>query len=419
MTDVEPRSQDTGGLAPGPATAADLIRHIDAVSVRLLGLDGPLDADAAVDDTLRHARALGLPSGDLAGRLRRGLAQRGSLGPDESAEYGRNLRALFEATGVVDPTRPTPRELYAAFHHMGREVAARLADALPARDEGRTVFLGTDAEFLKPCYDLLAGSTGASEVFYLSRLTLLSDAERAVLSRTSREVFGPREVTARGAAGRHRAWMDNGLVASQLARLVTSAREEAHRAPEGPLFEELFLQRFTDEAVHGTDQAHRRAHGPLTLYGTPLPETDAVLRDSIDSGLFTRVCDTLGRRLPTGLGKTGSRPLTLVDIGANGTQPALLMGAAHLLPARPDVSVCLFTPHPDRWGRPGRRFRTARATALFALAVETVKSFATDYAGAARGATHTVLAVDHDQLLLAHLKHLAFHRAAWEVRAAR
>ncbi|NEA68999.1 hypothetical protein [Streptomyces sp. SID12488] len=413
---VGPRRPTGAVVAPGPATPADLARHIDEVSARLARLAGPLDAEAALDDTRDHARALGLPPGDLAGPLSRGLAQTGSLGPDESAEYRRNLQALFDATGVADPASPTPQELYAAFHRMGREVALRLAQALPV-DAGRTVlFLGTDAEFLKPSYDLLAGGSGASEVFYLSRLSLLSDAERAVLSRTSRRVFGPQEVTARSAAGRQRAWMDNGLVASELARMVTAAREEADRRPGGPLFEELFAAAFAEEAAHGTDQARRLAEGLLTLHGTPLPETDAVLREGIGSGLFAEVCRTLGRRLPVTRPDGGARPLTLVDIGANGTQPALLMGAAHVVHDRPDVHVRLFTPHPARWGRPGVRFRTAPATSLFALGVETVKSFATDYGSVAAGAPHTVKAVDPDQLLLAHLKHLAFHRAAWETR---
>ncbi|NDZ83243.1 hypothetical protein G3I19_32920, partial [Streptomyces sp. SID10853] len=341
-------------------------------------------------------------------------AQTGSLGPEEGAEYRRNLRALFDASGVRDPARPTPAELYAALHRAGLEVAARLAAALPA-DSGRTaVFLGTDGEFLKPCHDLLAGTTDASRVCYVSRLSLLGDTERAVLARTSRQVFGPAEVTARGEAGRQRAWMDNGLVASQLARLITAARQDAHDTPGGPPFEELFLRRFAEEARHGTDQARRLRRGELTLYGTPVAQTDAVIRQSITTGLFSRVCRDLAGQLPS----TG-RPLTLVDIGANGTQPALLMGAARLEDEHADVGVTLFTSHPDRWGRPGVLFRTAPATRLFALGVESVKTFATDYGAVAGGGTHTVKAVDHDQRLLAHFKHLAFHRAAWETRAAR
>ncbi|MGW7418436.1 hypothetical protein ACWGIG_38945, partial [Streptomyces sp. NPDC054863] len=401
-------------VPPGPARPEDLVRHVDAVSARLARLPGPLDADDAFEDTRRLAGALGPPAGDLAVRLRRGLAQTGSLGPDESADYRRNLRALFDATGVRDPVRPTPAELYRALHHAGREVAAQLAAALPAGSGRTAVFLGTDGEFLKPCHDLLAGTTDASRVCYVSRLALLGDTERTVLARTSRQVFGPAEVTARGAAGRQRAWMDNGLVASQLARLITAAREDAHAAPEGPPFEELFLRRFAEEARYGTDQARRLRRGELTLYGTPLAQTDAVIRQSITTGLFDRVCRDLAGRLPV----TG-RPLTLVDIGANGTQPALLMGAARLADEHADVRVTLFTSHPGRWGRPGVLFRTAPATRLFALGTESVKTFATDYGAVAGGGTHTVKAVDHDQQLLAHFKHLAFHRGAWEVRAAR
>ncbi|MDH6115451.1 hypothetical protein P3T36_006607 [Kitasatospora sp. MAP12-15] len=400
-----------------PALPRDLVGHVTRLSERLVRLDAPFDAATAVEDTRRRARELGLAPEDLDAHLRRGLKQSGALGPDEVAEYRRNLRAVLDAVGVADPRRPTAPELFAAFLRMGREVASSLAAALPRQPDRTVVFLGTDAEHLKIVHDLLADDPQASTVFYLSRLSLLSDAERTVLSRTSRTVFGADEVTARSSEGRHRAWMDNGLVASQLARLVSGARALAQRsAAGGETFEQLFLARFADEVAHRTDQRARLRQGPLTMFGTPLPETDAVVRAGIDSGLFTERCLDAGRRL---LARSAAdpRPLTVVDIGANGTQPALLMGAAEVLGSAAEVSVCLFTPHPDRWGPPGGRFRLAQATSLFALGVETVKTFATDYRGAAQGAGHTLAELPADQRLLAHLKHLAFHRAALEVRA--
>ncbi|MEW2289153.1 hypothetical protein [Streptomyces sp. NPDC047841] len=417
MTAVERLSTGTV-TSSGPAGPEDLVAHVTRVSERLLGLDGPMSADEAVEDTRRYARALGLPADGLARRLHHGLAQGDSLGPDEIAEYRRNMRALLVSTGVADPLRPTPRELFAAFLRTGREVVAALAAAVPARTDRTVVFLGTDAEYLKPAYDLLTGDPAGSEVFYLSRLSLLSDAERAVLSRTSRAVFGPQEVTRKGSPGRYRAWMDNGLVPSQMFRLVSAARAEAEaeEGPDGRPFDELFLERFADEVVYGTDQGMRRDRGPLTMFGSAVPETDAVLLEGIDSGLFSRRCLAAGRQLLAGAARPAGRGLTLVDLGAGGTQPALLMGAARVLAPAADVSVTLFTPHPGRWGRPGRLFRPAPLTSLFALGVETVKSFATDYQGAARGAAHTIVAVEPDQLLLAHLKHLAFHRAVFEVR---
>ncbi|MGP9022670.1 hypothetical protein ACT1U9_30225 [Streptomyces sp. BR1] len=402
---------------PVPAGADDLVRHVSRVSARLARIGEPLEADAAVEDTRRRAGELGFEPADLAAQLRNGLVQTGTLGPDEAAEYQRNLRALLAATEVADPHRPTPPELFAAFHRMGREVASSLARALPPDPDRTVVFLGTDAEFLKTVYDLLAGDPRASAVFYLSRLSLLSEAERTVLSRTSRAVFGADEVTPRTSAGRQRAWMDNGLVASQLARMVSRTRAEARGSVvDGASFEELFLARFADEVANRSDQWSRLREGRLTMFGSPLPETDALIRAGVEDGLFAERCLAAGRRL---LGRPyGGRPLTVVDIGANGTQPALLMGAVDVLDASVDVSVRLFTPHPDRWGPPGVRFQLARATSLFALGVETVKTFATDYRGAARGAAHTLVEVPPDQRLLAHLKHLAFHRAALEVRAA-
>ncbi|MBY8885235.1 hypothetical protein K7472_10300 [Streptomyces sp. PTM05] len=422
MTVVDPAAP-TGSV---PATAHDLVGHVTRTSAELMRRAEPLDADTAVAEVRDHAVQLGLEPADLSGHLWRGLEQNGTLGPDETAEYRRNLRTLLDATGVADPRRPTPVELFAVFHRLGREVASTLAAALP-RDPGRTtVFLGTDAEFLKTVHDLLADRTDTSSVFYLSRLQLLSGAERAVLSRTSRAVFGAEEVTARGHAGRHRAWMDNGLVASTMARMLTAAREDAVRSAadrqsaadreeDSDPFDALFLARFAEEVRRGTDQRRRLAEGPLTLFGTARAETDAVVRRGIEEGLFAARCLDAGRRLLDGA--ADGRPLTLVDIGANGTQPALLMGAAHVLRPAADVSIRLFTSHPDRWGRPGSRFRPAKASALFALGVETVKTFATDYHGAARGAGHTLVRVPPDQRLLARLKHLAFHRAALEVRA--
>ncbi|MFE9426420.1 hypothetical protein ACFYNO_26060 [Kitasatospora sp. NPDC006697] len=401
--------------AAEPATEQDLADHVTRLSQRLAGLGEPLDAAEAVADTRRRARELGLAPAELEPQLWRGLAQAGTLGPDEVAEYRRNLRALLQQSAVADPRRPTPAELFTAFQRAGREVAQVLAAALPPRPDRTVVFLGTDAEFLKLAYDLLAGDPQASSVCYLSRLSLLSGAERAVLSRTSRAVFGAEEVTERGRSGRQRAWMDNGLVASELARLVAQAREGA-RQPGAPPFDELFLTRFAEELAHGTDQRLRLREGPLTMFGSALPETDAVLREGIGSGLFAERCLAAGRRLLAGPG-SGPLPLTLVDLGANGTQPLLLLGAARQLRPAAEVSVCLFTPRPDQWGTPGGRFRPARATALFALGVESVKTFATDYRGAARGDGRTLVRVPPDQLLLAHLKHLAFHRAAVEVRA--
>ncbi|MDX2938364.1 hypothetical protein [Streptomyces ipomoeae] len=401
---------------PGDVTPESFATYVTEVSEDLLDTPAPLSAPEAVAWAGQKARALGLDPDRLADDLGRGLAQTGSLGPDEDAEYRRNLATLLPGADAAPNGRPPdPAELYEALCELGRETVGFLRKALLGNDR-TVVFLGTDAEFLKLSYDVWRGTPDASRAFYLSRLTLLSAAEKRILARTRQELFGADGVSdsaVDGAdGGRHFAWMDNGLVASQLYLLITAARERA--AAGEAVFGELFPRMFREELIHGRGQARRRAEGPLTLFGTPHPQADAVIRQGIDDGLFVQRCSEVARRFRVEAGFGTTDPV-IVDIGANGTQPCLLLG---LLTSglTPPPSVVLFTSGRRVWGPVSPAFRSIAVTGRFAMAVETVKTYMTNYRGALRGDARELAVAPADQQLLAFFKQLAFHRAAIEQR---
>ncbi|RCG22996.1 hypothetical protein DTL70_14955 [Streptomyces diacarni] len=420
------KSLGAGGGGPVPANALErLVRrvprasdpeafagHLARVSEDLLNVPRPLEAGAAVHWARRKARVLGLDPARLGHHLERGLAQTGSLGPDEAAEYRRNLATLLPGSARGSETcPPEPAALYAALCALGSETVRAVRQAL-GTERRVVVFLGTDAEFLKLSYDVWRGSAHASRVFYMSRLSLLGDAERRVLARTRHEVFGADglsdTVSGGGRGGRHFAWMDNGLVASQLFLLISAARERA-AAGEAD-FGELFTRLFRQELADGRGQAERRSGGPLTLFGTAHPLVDEVLGHGIDQGLFAQRCGALARRFRATAGQGSGDPV-IVDIGANGTQPCLLLGAltaGHAL----SPSVLLFTSPRRSWGPDSPAFRGVPVTGRFAMAAESMKSYRTDYRGALDGAGGELAVVPPDQQLLAFFKQLAFHRAA-------
>ncbi|MFH8529249.1 hypothetical protein ACH4GE_12680 [Streptomyces tendae] len=398
---------------PGDATPASFAAYVAAVSQDLLDTPAPLSAPEAVAWARRKAQTLGLDPERLAEDLGQGLAQTGSLGPDEAAEYRRNLATLLPgAADVSSAGPPDPLDLYEALSELGRETVGFLRGAFLDNDR-KVVFLGTDAEFLKLSYDVWRGTSDESRVFYLSRLTLLSAAEKRILARTQQELFGPDGVSDSAVDdGRSFAWMDNGLVASQVYLLITAARERA-AAGDG-VFGELFPRMFREELIHGCGQARRRVEGPLTLFGTPHPHTDAVIRQGMDEGLFAQRCSDVLRRFhaEAGFGTTGT---VIVDIGANGTQPCLLLGLLTPRLALPP-SVVLFTSGRRVWGPASSAFRSIAVTGRFAMAVETVKTYMTNYRGALEGDSRELAVAPADQQLVAFLKQLAFHRGAVEQR---
>ncbi|MEV4976724.1 hypothetical protein [Streptomyces scopuliridis] len=392
---------------PDDPTPEGFAAHLDLVSGDLLDVARPLDAATAVAWAERRASALDLDPGRIDWYLGRALAQTGSLGPDEVAEYRRNLAALV-GDGPLGAV-----ELFDAFVVLGREVVRTVRGTLPATDT--VVFLGTDAEFLKLTRDLLTGDPSRTRTFYLSRLALLHQDEREVLAATRHEVFGgagTSDGSATGAAGgRHFAWMDNGLVASQMFQLITVARDRV-AAGDGP-FGEVFPALFRNELAHGHHQARRRTHGPLTMFGESHPRVAEIIGRGIDEGRFAEASRQLAWRFRSAV-PAEVDGLTIVDIGASGTQPCLLLGAL----GEPAPSVLLYTSGRKAWGPDTDRFRTTRITGRFAMAVESVKTFRTDYEGALRGMAHDLCAVPADQQLLAFLKRLAFHRAVLEERRA-
>jgi hypothetical protein len=401
---------------PGDATPESFAGYLAEVSRDLLDTPEPLSAQEAIAWAGRKARALGLAPDQLAEDLGRALAQTGSLGPDEVAEYRRNLATLLPGAAVAQGGRPPdPAELYEALYQLGRETVGFLRKALLGNDR-TVVFLGTDAEFLKISYDVWTGTSDASRAFYLSRLSLLSGAEQRILARTRHEVFGADGIcdNAVGGAGggRHFAWMDNGLLASQLYLLITAARERA--AAGEAVFGELFPRMFREELIHGLEQAKRRDEGPLTLFGTAHPQVDAVIRQGMDEGFFAARCGELTRRFRTEVGRNASNPV-IVDIGANGTQPCLLLGVltSGLVPP---PSVVLFTSGRRAWGPDSPAFRSIAVTGRLAMAVESVKTYMTNYRGTVEGDARELAVAPPDQQLLAFFKQLAFHRAALEER---
>jgi hypothetical protein len=401
---------------------------LEALSDDLAAVAPAVGPEEAVGLVQRKAEALGLDCSRIHDHIASGLRQEGSLGPDEAAEYNRNIARLCPGLNVIEGSAAQAIErIFEAFEQLGRQVADELEHVVRLCGDERVVFVGTDAEFLKLVYDVLAGSPRASRVFYLSRLSLLSDEERDLLSITREATFGPGLTTRASITGlptyREYTWMDNGLVASQLFYLIADVHERLGRAgrPQAS-FEDLFVTAFREELRDGTLQTRRRAHGWLTLFGTPPPEVDELMLTRMEHGAFADVCISIARRFEREI-LTGDSTPTLIELGASGTQACLLFGSLAVLDrtahdgddARPGLSVCLFTPDPSRWEPSGRRFVVRRATRSLALATETVKTFCSDFDG--RSAAPSVVAPD--QQLVAYLKQLAFHRAALEVRSVR
>ncbi|AZS74990.1 hypothetical protein DDE74_32330 [Streptomyces lydicus] len=403
------------GRVPQDTTPEAFADHLAQVSQDLLDVVRPLAAEEAIHWTRDKARMLGLAPGRLAAHLGRALAQSGSLGPDEAAEYRRNLQALLPGLSTGPGGRPPDLvELFDALCVLGRETVGALRRALDGNDR-TVVFLGTDAEFLKISYDLWRGCAGASRAFYLSRISLLSGPEQRILARTRHQVFGTSgvsdHVVGGGQAGRHVAWMDNGLVASHMFLLISHARKRAVAGADA--FGELFPLVFREELIHGREQAKRRSQGPLTLFGKACPQADAVIRQGIDEGFFAERCGALARRFRAEMSE--SENPVIVDIGANGTQPCLLLGvlSSGLVPP---PCVVLFTSGRRAWGPDSPAFRSVKATGRFAMAVESMKTYMTNYGGALAGDGRALTVVPPDQQLLAFFKQLAFHRAALEER---
>jgi hypothetical protein len=402
---------------------------LQALSDDLAAVRPGVGPEEAVELVERKAEALGLDCPRIHDHIATGLRQQGSLGPDEAAEYSRNITRVCPQLAVDGNAAQVIERVFHVFVHLGRRLANELDHVVRRCGGGSAVFIGTDAEFLKIVYDVLADSPRASQTFYLSRLSLLSDEERHLLSVTREATFGPDLTTRVMIAGlptyRDYTWMDNGLVASQLFYLIADVHNRLRRtARPQTSFEELFVAAFLEELRNGTLQARRQAHGWLTLFGTPQPDVDRLILTSMEEHAFADRCMSIARRFEREILADDSTPM-LIELGASGTQACLLFGSLAVLDqtacdrddTRRGLSVWLFTPDPSRWEPSGTRFVVRRATPALALATETVKTFCSDFDGqfAAPPAPSVVAA---DQQLVAYLKQLAFHRAALEVRSA-
>jgi hypothetical protein len=408
---------------PAEGSVEGFTTFLQALSGDLVAADHALTAAEAIELLSHKAVVLGLDESRLDDHVRRGLLQEGAMAPEEDAEYRRNLARLFAQAPIGDPAQPTPQHLFEAFVRLGRELADHLQSALVPCESTRAVFLGTDAEFLKTVYDVLAGSACASLVFYVSRASLLGEEEHQTLIRTSRAVFGEGLTTRRVAGGfpthRDYSWMDNGIVSSQLYHLITVAHERVRQA-RGRTFEDVYVPMFADELRDGPLQAQRAARGWLTFFGEPHPEVDRLILTSIEEGTFAARCTSIAESFRQEILAREPR-ITLVELGATGSQACLLFGAVENLHSsgaaseRGRLSVLLFTPDPARWGRPGSRFRVSGASPMLALAIETLKTFGSAFDAGSEGRSAPRV-VAPEQQLVAYLKHVAFHRAALDVR---
>ncbi len=307
-----------------------------------------------------------------------------SLGPDELAEYARYLREFWpdlERTQTLDPIQE------------GLQIIGNaLVDSITANICGSgsvPVFLGTDAEFLKVCYDALSPKQ-RSIAFYISRRSLMAGAELRKLAG-----FHADGVSRIGADGvttkRYYTWFDNSIAQTTLYQLLRAGPDVA-----------AFTEALREELVDQHMQRERERNGWFTFFGILHPDAENLVRQGIRENWFAKVCLHHARLFESAV-LSRARTITIVDIGASGAQPLLLLGLMSALTSlagreplmnrlglndedramvqrlandAPAISILLYGASAEK---NNGVFRSIRVSAAIAMGIESMKSIYTDY----------------------------------------
>ena len=405
MTSAEEACAIDDGLGLDP--------YLSALALQIGAIANPLSRQDISNRLVDKCRELGLDSTVLEAHLLKALHNPMTLGPDERAEYTGYLTKVWprlEETTGIDAIQD-------GLEMLGNVLVKSIATHV-CGCRATPVFLGTDAEFLKVCYQGLSGHP-RSIAFYISRKSLMAPDEARTLSRLRND--GIWRVGADGSATkRYYTWLDNSISQIVLYRLL-------RMRPTLDAFSTALAMELVDQPI----QRECERNGWLTLFGVGNPEIDRVMQQGIKENWLLRVCLRHLRLFEIAV-LSRTRNIMLVDIGALGSQPYLLAALVSIAVEMagkdaemralgldtsdktmlqrvaenpPTISVLLYGP--SAMTNEGLVQRL-RVSAELSMAIESMKSIVTSYDFDPAHPRRMLRPPPAHEALLAHFKHLVF-----------